>query len=245
LEASLSRVEDAVKKNSQEVLLLGAKLSHSTADLLVEEDDSSGAAEFFGVAWLVNAVRSTLKRLKHGSDLSISEATNQELIGLRDRLKIQAENVALIMHNLRRFEGYKEILLGHRAQITSLIERRKVDTVLGAKTEEEFLHAFAQVSLRVQCLESETLCRETVSSAAVRAKLTIDGGVRLKKLALASPVPVGFNEGGISSHSRSSYSNSTGIGPGGKIVGSSRAIGASPLKILMQNLFQTKNLSCD
>lgn len=226
----VSRLEESIIKNPREVLLLGGRASSDTVDLLRVDDDSHGAAEVFGVAWLVNAIRSTLKRLKCGNDLSVSEVTVKELLGLRERLRAQTSSIALIMQSLRRFEGYKEILRQHRTQISALIDRDKSDSVFAMKTEVEFLQTLSHISLRTQRLELESISQSSSVPSKGQAFLKFEGISRLQRLSLSMS--------GDQPISPSNQKASSTTESGGKHTLSRSVIGASPLKILMQNLFQ-------
>jgi hypothetical protein len=232
----VSRLEESVTKNPREVLLLGGRCSNDTVDLLKVDDDSHGAAEVFSVAWLVNAIRSTLKRLKCGNDFSVSEVTVKELLGLRERLKSQTSSIALIMQSLHRFEGYKEILRQHRTQISALIDRDRSDSVFAMKTEVEFLQTLSHISLRTQRLELESISRSSSAPLKGQALLKFEGVSRLQKLSQSLT-----GDKAISSSDQKALSTTES---GGKHTLSRSVIGASPLKILMQNLFQPSNSPC-
>lgn len=238
--AALAAVLDAAKcrlrvsQTNEPVLALGAKPSDSSVELLLgQEEESSGVSELLNAAWLVKAVRVSLARHKLDQDMKPSDVTLRGLLGLRERLCAQGVEISRIARDMDRISKYKTVLMEYRSQISLLIERKKEESSVsrsGVRSDEEFLRYFTHKSCRLQTLESEMSSQNGVDvKMRTNASLNFETHTKQRKLSrFAAPMSPALTRGNDSRDTDNIIS----------ALDLNKDASASPLKILMQNLFQ-------
>lgn len=259
MNALASDVENIIGRIGEDYVdafeVLGAHRNNTTGlnALIVEEKvESPGVHELDSAAWMIQAVRISLKKIRVENDFRVNENNLKELTALRDRFSKQSNDIACILRDFKRFEKYKDVLMEYRAQIRALIDRKHEEPLhgIGTMTDDNFMRYFTTLTFRQQDSESEIMQQsQTRVNMNFHFETEVGKSRKLPTLYRASqfdthpsssPTAAALNMQGVSLTDKIQSSVGT-LGSMGGSIGHRPLKSASPLKVVMQTLFRTSN----
>jgi len=234
----IENVATHLQNGDQDVVItLGEmKIKGKMESLLVDDVESPGMHELSSAAWLIQAIRAVLKRIRMENDFRANESNLRELTALRDRFCAQSQHISNILRDFRRIQMYREVLMQYRAQINALIDRKEEEPTFGIGTlsDDNFMRYFSSLTFRLQDIESE-LHEHSRPRVWVNLHFETELGKtrRLPSLRKVLQSPSPSSSPSIKSRGVHSYVHSVRQSLSNRTLKS-----ASPLKMLMQGLFR-------